>query len=593
MKKNLQLSILFLAMFSISNCLLISGTVFAKDISGLAAPTDLTAVPVSSSQINLSWTDNSSGESVFRIEFSLTGVLWTLKDSVGANVTSYNNTQLNGNTVYFYRVCAAEGGATSGYSNIASAQTLLITPVHISPSDGSTNQPGNPNLRWANFGGIQFYHLQVSRDAGFSSLIINDSNLTQASYIIPLGFLNEYTTYYWHVRCRNTNNAGLYSSAWNFTTGQMQGPNTCEDFSADQYPPPTMTEDFITQSYWSRQPQSAYDIGSGSLRFKSWSAPAGTVQPLVTYSVPPFSFNYLTFDNAYGPYAAGYVDSLIIETSTNGGASYSTLVNLWGGLGAQAGPLNTVFTAGSEFTPLPHQWASKIYALPAGTNKIKFKAVSGFGNDIWLDNVCIQTYVPAVTSSIAFAPQGFFRTPPASVITDTVRIYLKRTDYPNICVDSATVVEASYGSAEPVFTRALSGQYYIVVKHRNSIETWSKAGGVFYNRGSGFIYSFLHFQDQAYNNNTIQIDPHPYFGLYSGDVDQSGAIELTDLIGVYNDAIAFTTGYKVTDVTGNNITDGSDVIIIYNNCISFVQVQRPPGATFSSATLTGNVVYSK
>src|SRR5262249_52131646 len=95
-----------------------------------AAPTNLTATAVSSSQINLTWQDNSSNETGFLIERSTDGVHWTLVATVGHNVTSYSDTGLSRRTKYYYRVRATPPTAgsadipSSAYSNVASATTL-------------------------------------------------------------------------------------------------------------------------------------------------------------------------------------------------------------------------------------------------------------------------------------------------------------------------------------------------------------------------------------------------------------------------------------------------------------------------------------
>jgi hypothetical protein len=86
-------------------------------------PTNLTATAVSSSQINLSWTDNSNNETGFKVERSTDGTTFTQIATVGANVTMYGNTGLSALTEYDYRVRAYNVGGNSAYSNIASAKT--------------------------------------------------------------------------------------------------------------------------------------------------------------------------------------------------------------------------------------------------------------------------------------------------------------------------------------------------------------------------------------------------------------------------------------------------------------------------------------
>jgi len=89
-----------------------------------ATPSNLSAAAISSSQINLSWQDNSNNETGFKIERK-TGVGGSYSEiaTVGANVTAYSNTGLSTNTTYYYRVKAYNGAGDSGYSNEASATT--------------------------------------------------------------------------------------------------------------------------------------------------------------------------------------------------------------------------------------------------------------------------------------------------------------------------------------------------------------------------------------------------------------------------------------------------------------------------------------
>src|SRR5262249_54565202 len=92
-----------------------------------AAPSNLSASISSNTQINLSWSDNSSDESGFKIERK-TGINGTYSQIaiVGAGVNTYNDPGLNINTRYFYRVRATNAGGDSAFSNEADATTTLI-----------------------------------------------------------------------------------------------------------------------------------------------------------------------------------------------------------------------------------------------------------------------------------------------------------------------------------------------------------------------------------------------------------------------------------------------------------------------------------
>jgi hypothetical protein len=89
-----------------------------------SAPSAMTASAVSSSQINLTWADNSSNETGFRIERS-TGTSTTYAEitTVGAGVTSYSNTGLAASTQYNYRVRSYNSAGNSAYTAVASATT--------------------------------------------------------------------------------------------------------------------------------------------------------------------------------------------------------------------------------------------------------------------------------------------------------------------------------------------------------------------------------------------------------------------------------------------------------------------------------------
>ena len=93
------------------------------------APSGLTATAISYSQINLSWTDNSSDESGFRVESSTDNVNFTQFISVGANVTTASNTGLSPSTTYYYRVRAYNASANSAYSATVSKATPAQPPA--------------------------------------------------------------------------------------------------------------------------------------------------------------------------------------------------------------------------------------------------------------------------------------------------------------------------------------------------------------------------------------------------------------------------------------------------------------------------------
>jgi len=132
---------------------------------------------------------------------------------------------------------------------------------------------------------------------------------------------------------------------------------------------------------------SGYGNDSASIKADFFDYQSGNFN-LITPAFPPSSAgDTLSFDHAYATYS-NENDHLIIYTSTNNGSSWITLITLNGGV---SGPLVTAPPHGNVFIPTSTEWATKSYALPTGTNKIKFTGVTAYGNNLYLDNIRLGT----------------------------------------------------------------------------------------------------------------------------------------------------------------------------------------------------------
>src|SRR5438128_820951 len=86
-------------------------------------PSNLLAAAVSSSQINLSWADNSNNETGFKVQRSINRTNFSAIATLGANVTNYSDVGRAASTKYYYRVQAYNNTGNSNFSNVASATT--------------------------------------------------------------------------------------------------------------------------------------------------------------------------------------------------------------------------------------------------------------------------------------------------------------------------------------------------------------------------------------------------------------------------------------------------------------------------------------
>jgi hypothetical protein len=199
------------------------GTLSAlTEVTPPAAPSSPSANSVSVAQINLTWTDNSANEDGFRIERKA-GIAGTYSeiDTVGANVTNYNDTDpvLSEATTYYYRIKAYNAQGDSMYSSEVNATTLPAAPSGLSATAPSSS---TINLSWTdNSGGETGYKIERKTGAGgtYSQVGTVSANVTSHT---DTG-LSASTTYYYHVMAYNVTGDSAQSNEANATTSASSG----------------------------------------------------------------------------------------------------------------------------------------------------------------------------------------------------------------------------------------------------------------------------------------------------------------------------------------------------------------------------------
>ena len=177
---------------------------FTLGNGALAAPSGLAATAVSSSQINLSWTDNSTNEDWFEIDRAMnsafTSGLTTF--TVGSNVTSYQSAGLTESTTYYYRVRSTIGGSNDSTNSATASATTQAVAAPTAPSGlgATTASSSQINLSWTdNSGNETGFEIDRATNSAFTSGLTTFTVGSNVTSYQSTG-LTESTTYYYRVR---------------------------------------------------------------------------------------------------------------------------------------------------------------------------------------------------------------------------------------------------------------------------------------------------------------------------------------------------------------------------------------------------------
>ncbi len=284
------------------------------------------------------------------------------------------------------------------------------------------------------------------------------------------------------------------------------------------------------------------------------------------------NFNIL---EAYSPATNSWSTKQPMPTARGGLAAAS----LNGRLYVFGGEIPGVYPQNEEYNPVSNSWRTM---TPMKTPRHGIGAVTA-GDSIYIiggavveglsvsDVNDIFTLAPLVLN-LTVLIEGLYDPSANAMVRDTARVYLRKIIPPFQIVDSSKIFLNSNGTGAFKFNRAFSdSSYYIVVKHRNSITTWSASGHSF--APSVMNYNFTTSSSQAFGNN-LKLEGTRYT-VYSGDVNQDGFVNLSDIILIQNDAVNFNSGYLKTDINGDFIINLIDLLITSNNSVSFVKVISP------------------
>jgi hypothetical protein len=149
-------------------------------------------------------------------------------------------------------------------------------------------------------------------------------------------------------------------------------------------------------------------------------------------------------------------------------------------------------------------------------------------------------------------------------------------------VDTKTAIMKTNGSVSFTFGNAVSAgsSYYIRVRHRNAIETWSANPVVM---SANTSYDFTTAANKAYGNNMIQTFDNGGFAFFSGDISdassgvgfQDNIVESQDYLDMENAVQLILLGYNPQDITGDGIVEAGDYLVMENN-VNYVRFTLRP-----------------
>lgn len=424
-----------------------------------------------------------------------------------------------------------------------------------------------------------------SRDAGRWYEI---TNLTTTPSLNQSGTLYDPTAsnarYYWIPSVAMSGQGHMALGCSSAGTGRRAEIYTAGRFRTDA--PGTLQSSILAQSS-----STAYALGGGTQRWGDYSQTV--VDPNDDMTMWTFQ-EYCDANNSWG------VRAIQLNAPPPATPSASNITNIAAGQPSVNIVITGTSVSGSEFFDPGADaggpgYANHIAASISGSvtvNSITFNSptqvtlnISTVGSSVGLKNITvtnpdgqqstgnnlINITSPSADLNLTTLIEGFYNSGTNSMVSDTMRVFVRNNFAPYSIVDSGKTYLTSAGTGTITFTNALNGvNYYLQLKHRNALETWSKSPGQSFT-ASVLNYNFTGSSTQAFGNNMLLIDASPVrYGEYGGDVNQNGIIDLVDVIQVNNAAGSFSSGYVVDDLDGNNVVELSDVIIATNNSSKFI-----------------------
>ena len=265
-----------------------------------------------------------------------------------------------------------------------------------------------------------------------------------------------------------------------------------------------------------------------------------------------------------------------VEVSTNNGSTWIPLEGQYSNTGTGSFQPN----GQPLYDGIQNDWVREEISLSSYISsqfKIRFELRTDVNiqRDGWyLDDIGIFYYSLNSFELTSFTAliEGFYNG--TTMVSDTVTVELRNSISPYTIVDQTKIFLNTNGQGTGGFYNAVNGTlYYIVLKHRNAIETWSSLPQTF--TANTMTYDFTTGSDKAFGNNLKLIGTK--WCIYGGDTNQDGFINSTDVNSVFTANVSGSTGYIPTDLNGDMFTESIDLNLVFINSSIGIQSIIPPG----------------
>jgi len=548
----------------------------------------------------------------------------TLLNTV-TGLTYTATTSLVYNTLYYWKVVAfngvgdAEGNPVQSFTSMVDPANEPTAPLLLTPAEAAVMPIAGFNFTWGINGtggnptGYTLYVSDTDDETDFwNTEYYYELGAAVTSYDPTQDVTNPITYtygghYFWSVSANNGEHQ------WPPREFVIEpDPNITvfpyiQTFEGTTFPPALWTLATTGTYAWTRSATvNGYGttVGVGSARANFYSQSGTTPYDLITAPIDlAGQGGLLGFDHAYATYA-GENDQLEIMISNDAGATYNSLMIYDGGA---AGPLNTGGIQTGTFVPTLDQWATKSLNLPPGTNRVKFRAISAFGNDLYVDNITVdQRILPpndVAVLSISDLPAGQLvettYTPKATVInnglnTQTFNVTMTFTGYSSTQTVTGLVSGATSLVTFANWTPSAAGSFTATVEavltgdsipldniKTSSFNVWAslwenKAATTF----NAYLGSASNWIDGSGNGHVITVGGNTTSVLNNEVSDYNANLDTWTVMPVIPAGLRVHTSATV----GNNVyvIAGSDASSVYQSAVYKYDLTTGTGGTWAT-----------